>query len=231
MADRPILFSGPMVRALLEGRKTQTRRIITPQPFSHMPGMWRWEGKISGGQGLFQASEDSMKERLRAHAVRIRPGDRLWVRETLRANSNDQGARWYGYAADGKDVWPQTEWTKDRDNIVSIHMPRWASRLTLLVTDVRVQRVQEISDEDAEAEGCPDCELCGGVGWLNNNPDGGEQCMARGCGDAYVDQFRDLWDSINGKRPGCAWADNPWIVAISFDVIRQNIDAITREAA
>lgn len=211
MNDRPILFSDPMVRALLDGRKTQTRRVLTPQPydFPHPDDghrCWNASGVVGGRICI------SDRALLDLHR-KPQPGDRLWVRETLRANSNDQGARWYGYAVDGKDVWPLTEWIKARDNIVSIHMPRWASRLTLIVTDVRVQRLQEIDEADATAEGIAQCGRFFGI------PDADWDEAALTARDA----FANLWDSLNAKR-GFGWAENPWVVAVTFTVHRRNVD-------
>lgn len=246
MTDRPILFSAPMVRALLDGRKTQTRRVLKPQP----PQWAAVCSAIFPPQGLFQWSEAEhdpprpLKRWPEDHALRVRfaKGDRLWVKETWRAQEafdhmkpseiGRESADEIGqpgvpvfYEADGKcddrsvEAWQQSPPGKTR---VSIHMPRWASRLTLTVRDVRVQRLQEISEEDAEAEGCPECPQCHGVGWINSGPDGGWQCPAKGCGDAYVDQYARLWNEINGAG---AWAANPWIVALTFTVERRNIDA------
>ncbi|MAK56172.1 MAG: hypothetical protein CML17_10065 [Pusillimonas sp.] len=99
----------------------------------------------------------------------------------------------------------------------SIHMPRAYSRITLEITGVRVERLQDISEEDAEAEGCPECEVCHDVGWINSGPDGGWQCTAKGCGDAYREQYERLWESING--PG-SWDANPWVWVIEFKRIK-----------
>lgn len=233
MADRPILFSAPMIRALLDGRKTQTRRVLnrarvfaTPETpsftltgadmaralqnadrFRHLDGDgWFWEADA------FEWQAPAKRTGWMAH-IGYGPGDRLWVRESLVAASTDQGKRWLSYAADGKGVWPITEWHKPRTSIPSIHMPRWASRLTLIVTDVRVQRLQEISEEDAKAEGCiPDDSS------LNPNNIGPARQI-----------FRNLWDSLNASR-GYSWEANPWVVAVSFDVIKQNFDQIGRAA-
>ena len=231
MTDCPILFSSPMVRALLNGRKTQTRRVFKPRGFEfythpvsgdrfnqyrpYRDGSWD-ESRISSSGSM---EPFGWGEHLYAY-LPFAPGDRLWVRETLRASSNDQGSRWYGYAVDGTDVWPLAEWTKARDNIVSIHMPRWASRLTLLVTDVRVQRLQEISEEDAVAEGCFKGKATGRVF---------ESVTAMRLGGAEWSSarywFADLWDSLNAER-GHAWDTNPWVVAVTFTVHHGNIDAM-----
>lgn len=147
MTDRPIIFSAPMVLALLEGRKTQTRRVLRPQPgqfnalFSDA-GKW-WTGDAESGE---------VHEVLR---VPYATGDRLWVREafsyeTLDVDRNGFMPPWYW--ADGNPA--SGDFTQPKP---SIHMPRWASRLTLIVTDVRVQRLQEISNDDCIAEGIEPC--------------------------------------------------------------------------
>lgn len=208
MTDHPILFSAPMVRALLDGRKTQTRRILKPQPYplEGMPGYWNASGAVGGR--IVTSAEDL------ARLHRFAKGDRLWVRETLK---RDDGS-WI-YAADGLGVGlPQDDpriphmvaWAhhKEGDTCVSIHMPRWASRLTLTVTDVRVQRLQAITPADCIAEGAfrptatpmtVDCET--------RDP---------------RDDFAALWRSINGRD---SWDANPWVTATTFTVERRNIDA------
>jgi hypothetical protein len=186
MSDRPILFSAPMILALLAGTKTQTRRVVKPQPrgpnppdarvFDFYDGRGKWKGAYDRKLG-------------EGNALRLcpygHPGDRLWVRETWAAEA---GA--YFYRADGRErlVWRP-----------SIFMPRWASRILLEITEVRVQRVQDSSAGDCVAEGV--------------NPTGTDPCDIA---DSAKDRYRDLWDSINGKRPGCAWADNPWVWALTF---------------
>lgn len=177
MADRPILFSAPMVKALLDGRKTQTRRILKPQPIG------------------FDWYDLKCKPRFKV-------GDRLWVRETWN-NAIGSSDEPYFKATVAED----TDWTaEERANLVwrpSIFMPRWASRLTLTVTDVRVERLQDISEEDAIAEGVP-------AGLEHIHGPGG---------------YRDIWETINGAG---SWAANPWVVAITFDVLNQNIDEVAK---
>lgn len=206
MTDRPIIFSAPMVRALLDGRKTQTRRVLKPQPV--------WDNGALGiedakGRWIFASNtENGFGEGLPRSAFRMpyTSGDRLYVREAHKLI--DQHC---DYRAD----WPEATQHLFRWR-PSIHMPRWASRLTLIVTDVRVQRLQEISGEDCIAEGV-DCETCA-ASWTV----GRSACNQRGCFEIRQN-FRTLWNSLHG--PG-AWAANPWVVAISFDVKRGNIDQI-----
>lgn len=203
MTDRPILFSGPMICALLEGRKTQTRRVIT---------------KRAADDALAVFGPSFLLLRGNVDLIGYAPGDRLWVREAWTARMThgwtiaDARSRMYQeeilYKADGKDSidgwWP------------SIHMPREFSRLTLIVTDVRVQWLQEISASDCFAEGIhrPECLKNQSVPML------GSEVTLRG--NARND-FARLWDSLNAER-GYGWSVNPWVCAVSFTVHRQNID-------
>lgn len=237
MVDRPILFSSAMVCALLDGRKTQTRRIIKFPGVekvidfelvgTELPsGVPVFEMKGADGRHMMRpAGKDVMSPH---YSPRFAKGDRLFVRETYSFDHRWTGLKpsevqWHEpvwYWADGNPS--DGDWTKP---IPAIHQPRWASRLTLTVTDVRVQRLQEISEADAEAEGCPECSQCHGVGWINSGPDGGWQCTAKGCGDPYVEQYARLWDHINGAG---SWDANPWVCAISFEVHRRNIDEVAK---
>jgi hypothetical protein len=224
MTDKPILFSGPMVRAILEGRKTQTRRVLNlPKksfsggPIYEHPKMGGWEPTILGGGGCFRFGKSGEKipapetvgiwHQTTGVAVQIpiQPRDRLWLRETWKLGLSDHQCA--GYQADmqyqcGKPIHDGPHRWRP-----SMFMPRWASRITLLVTDVRVQRLQDISEEDAKAEGIFATDF-----WREEHPP--SIC------------FSVLWDSINAKRPGCSWADNPWVAAITFTPVFQNIDAI-----
>lgn len=222
MTVLPILFSGPMIRAIIEGRKTQTRRVLTPQPSAGVR-----ESPFSAG-GL----EDGHGRRIN---MPFYPGDVLWTREAW------QFARQkFCSCPQGSEPAPCDDWSEGigcrsaRNGVVfradggtasrwrsSIHMPRWASRLTLVVSEVRVQRVQNISEADAIAEGAPDysvidaahAEAQSRLQWVQRN-------------------FAALWDAINGKSPGRAWADNPWVAAITFFVLHDNIDdCLRRDAA
>jgi len=209
MADRPIIFSGPMVQALLAGRKSQTRRVLKPQPdtTSDPSGLGEW-GAVNRYDYWRPAAE------IRPYQV----GDRLWVREAFigpyayEVNEyppRDWGNKAIWFPADG----PVPEkhagqfWHRARP---SIHMPRWASRLTLTVTDMRVQRLQDISEADAIAEGC-DAVLALTI----KRPNGAHPGNPREC-------YCDLWNSLHG--PG-AWDRNDWVAAITFDVVKRNIDA------
>jgi len=189
MKERPILFSGKMVRAILDGRKTTTRRIVKPQP----DRSFTWtahkqceaEYKCPYGQA----------------------GDRLWVRETWAGLSHnyesDSWEQWEpSYLKESLDFPNQLIYRADGENELikwtpSIHMLRWASRITLEITNVRVERLQEITEEDAINEGCGIQLLC---------PD-----------DEYFkakEHFCILWESINGKK--YPWSSNPFVWVISF---------------
>lgn len=195
MSDRPIIFSGPMVRALLEGRKTQTRRVLKPQP---APGSYRLSMYDPKGFAAFGHDASAFKEKVR---LPYAPGDRLYVREAIDKvsvpGSVDYRADYEAAFGDGRGL----GWHP------SIHMPRWASRLTLTVTEVRVQRLQDISEADAFAEGC--------VRWGMDSPQGSVHYTV-------VEDFKRLWNSLHGTE---AWDANPWVVALTFTVERRNIDA------
>lgn len=234
MKERPILFSGPMVRAILDGRKTQTRRVINPQPLLEtdalrdVPGENRWwaawiDSEEEFGVTYKPLGSDQQHEWACPYGV---PGDRLWVRETwaligallidpclnYRADNSQRPINHHKTHADmwypaGSNQWIDGETlmkVPDKDGWrPSIFMPRWASRITLEITDVRVQRVQEISEEDARAEGC------GAVDYAS-----GRECILDPALGSYRLHFHSLWDSINGKK--YPWALNPWVWALTF---------------
>lgn len=201
MADKPILFSAPMIRALISGRKTQTRRVLKRQPEKNEAGLWVFRHK----RGFVQCGypfDNLMMPVIDAAA----PGDRLWVREAWRGCAQMDGVKPsemsahepIRYEADGalrEDACAMIQPGRLRS---SLHMPRAFSRLTLTVTNVRVERLQDISTTDARAEGCSNAFRV-----------------------PYVCDFAKLWKSING--PG-AWAENPWVAAYSFTVHLVNID-------
>lgn len=223
MADRPILFSAPMVRALLAGTKTQTRRIfIPPAPFA-------------------PTDDISVQVAVGSIAPRIQAGDRLWVREAVTRfdkRSCDQHI-WYRaggnpnqHARDGLRYFdlsggPDVEWPAGVEgpgggaayNVSPIFMPRWASRLTLTVTDVRVQRLQDISGNDAQAEGI---SIGGPAVEVYRREADRNHAAARRWNAYRIRQYRDVWEAINGVG---SWDANPWVAAYSFTVERRNIDA------
>lgn len=237
MTDRPILFSAPMVRALIEDRKTQTRRIFKPQPEDAGNGYVRINGHLGSTDFL-------MREIAPRHWTRIKVGDRLWVRESVTRfdkGTCDQHV-WYRaghntrefYQMFTADIAGRTdgEWPHDEGpaggapyKVPSIHMPRWASRLTLPVSGVKIERLQDISEEDAIAEGCTPTD--DGMFIIPGQYLASDAKVPRKAVTA-VSAFGSLWRQINGDS---SWDDNPWVVAYTVSVIKQNIDDIERAAA
>lgn len=228
MADRPILFSAPMVQALLRQArqpgtgKTQTRRLLKPQPpewatFCQQPDMLNVEHRwVPSRLWRWSEPEQTPRRALRAWPVDAegehywmrlpwQVGDRLWVRESWRTLQKvdclkprdlaDDRSK-VTYEADPENRNPLWAFGKRRP---SLFMPRWASRLTLLVTDVRVERLQDISEEDAKAEGAAGMPTWG--------------CHRNG--------FYAIWLDIHGHE---SWQANPWVVAVTFTVHARNID-------
>ena len=196
MKERPILFSAPMVRAILSGRKTQTRRLMKPQPHA---GVRR---SVFVRSGL----EDGHGRELRCpHGA---PGTRLWVREQFSysygTGVEDRSPCWYW--ADGQPDYG--DWARPAP---SIRMPRWASRITLEVTGVRVERLQEISYADAMAEGVEHWVI--GDGWREYGLPPSVEAAGTHPLRSARDSFASLWESING--PG-SWKANPWVWVIEF---------------
>lgn len=233
MPDRPILFSAPMVRALLDGRKTQTRRVLKPQPFPVGGPFYRPFPNTDARQ-WYSISAAGMV--INIQTVPYAPGDRLWVKEAWRCKDicDDVAPREMvrtipiRYEADGALTNPKAFYwvaeTQTRGPVTygrtrsPLFMPRWASRLTLDVTEVRVQRLQEISEADARAEGI---EIHGpDVTVYRDNADRLPEARRRF--DAFcINQYRTLWNSIHGPE---AWDANPWVCALTFTVRKGNID-------
>lgn len=206
-----------MVRAILEGRKTQTRRVVKWKP--REDGLNLSASSLETGYYMTGQPDSGWVLRSRGgntcwndrtypiHCPYGSLGSRLWVREQL---VRPDGDPWL-YTADKQpvmvDVADETAmivWAhhKMQDHCPSIHMPRWASRITLEITDVRVQRVQEISEEDARAEGCD---------FDDGEPPPGHDEANR---PTALIEFRGLWDTINGKT--FPWSANPWVFALTF---------------
>lgn len=239
MNEKPILFSDNMVRAVLNGRKTQTRRVIRLHPRSHI-----YDGKVENSDAIFRiTSEDKvsgkckMIDNYRIPCPHGGIGDRLWVRETWKISSHMEGEPVeFQYRSDGTileensdftdclkyedwydkmcerstheleqlglepDEWGMYYWKRGESPlkwIPSIFMPRWASRINLEITNIRVERVQEISIDDIYAEGCKSIS-----------------CSDEDASELY-EWFSELWNSINKKR-GYGWDDNPWVWVIEF---------------
>lgn len=218
MKEHPILFSEPMVKAILEGRKTQTRRIIkSTMNTIHDVGNpkmlyadWPLSRLHSIVNGVAKFNVQNDVDNYTTEQVKCpygQPGDRLWVRESCAIGFNDDCDLVCDYMADGKRRW--FELTPDNERYAatyindgrrpSIFMPRWASRITLEITKIRAERLQEISEMDA---------VCEGIDWRKEGP-----TYARVMG-----AFADLWDSINAKR-GYGWNINPWLWVIEFNKV------------
>ncbi len=211
---RPILFSGEMVRAILDGRKTQTRRVVKPQPVQSPSGTaWSWKLTAWTDACRGQISDLSPLDKCPFGV----PGDRLWVRETWRPEElskdgdlsafedgiryrADRSFRTIENTREAADAWVRVNDHTDRWR-PSIHMPRWASRIELEVTEVRVERLQEISSHDALEEGI---ELYGGC-TSNEDMQGWDPC----------EHFASGWDGLNAKR-GFGWDTNPWVWVVEF---------------
>ncbi|AVE37193.1 morphogenetic protein [Klebsiella aerogenes] len=190
MTERGMIFNSEMVRAILDGRKTQTRRPVKLPVHDKNLGCElagnELAGELSAGNYLNSAFG--------------KQGDRIWVRETWARYNIDQDSYDMAYRATPPADWPEGgRWRP------SIHMPRWASRILLEITDVRVERLNAISEEDARAEGIIDggCLNCGEpepCGCANPEPDA-------------TDAFAYLWQSIYGQEN---WNANPWVWVIEF---------------
>jgi len=252
VTDRPIIFSAPMIRALLEGRKTQTRRMLKCRKGVTLADFEQGEPHASGIGNWMRLDREKIQE------PRFKAGDRLWVRENWRVGAwdEDDGCIAVDYC-DG----PRREWLEipddydgekfnrlwistcdelsakgidtDKDGKYhwkpgaspcrwrpSIHMPRWASRLTLIVEGVKIERLQEISEADAVAEGIRETEAPAKDGMRHFGIDG-----PGGLPTARL-AFFELWTAINGAE---SYRANPWVAAISFRVVKANIDVMKKE--
>lgn len=219
MREKPILFSGPMVRAILDGTKTQTRRVLKTQPplLGRIRHAW-FNAPIYG----FTDEDIPAASWWKIKCPYGQPGDRLWVRETWGTGSRphpirgtDEGIEYRAdqYFVDEIESLPLcTECVPadfELDSVPSgwrpsIFMPRWASRITLEVTGVRVEQLQDIGEADARAEGAKSMDIVTGRQTLD--PDSRQ--------GSYVAHYREIWDSINAKT--APWASNPWVWVVEF---------------
>ena len=217
MKERPILFNGEMVRATLDDRKTQTRRVVKFPRHTYTPTAdWVASVNPDGKDGWIAwgphgtTDEDSRKAYPNGGGFKCPygvPGDLLWVRESH--------YRWTGCGDPPRRNFSQDRCYNDHPELLgmmrhaqivtvpSIHMPRWASRITLRVVDVRVERVQEITHNDAMAEGVDDVDM---------------QPYGYPATSYAVANFRRLWDSINAAR-GFGWNANPLVWVVSFEKV------------
>lgn len=214
MKERPILFSSEMVRAILKDQKTMTRRVNS-------------------------IGEYYISDKKCPYGV---VGDRLWVRETWYYEEHmhdstegtpdlpgDLYSHRLVFKADCPD-YPVNVGVGQHGWRPSIFMPRWASRITLEITGIRVERLQDITEEDAEKEGIPNeypmsdiyCYHCGGRGLIKTHHRETLGAMEIDCPycDTAVKRFATLWDMVNHAKPGKTWQDNPWVWVISFKVVK-----------
>jgi len=211
MKERPIIMNAESVRAIIGGRKTQTRRVIKPQP--PKGGRVSWLSKDTETKMALDWAWWDALDRIGkcVNCPYGQPGDLLWLRETWATTGNFDNYKpselplshfsaesHLVYRATAKNSEPYYKWRP------SIYMPRWASRITLRVTDVRVERVQEISQEDARAEGCEPWHPKSNIPF---RPEG-----------SYRNAFHKLWDEINAER-GYSWSSNPWVWVVDFQVL------------
>lgn len=225
MKERGIIMSAPMIRALLDDLKTHTRRIVKPQPEcqrnvhapASAPDFWLWRHHRVTEAGYCHTGRDAMERLMIPCCPYGAVGDRLWVRETFAEHDSDvpvvaykaggylihgaTGSRRAGtwrdevFAGDVGEIGKIEKWTP------SIFMPRWASRITLEITAVRVERLQDISEEEAKAEGAP-CRH-----------DVFHPAIQAAVWNVYMRNFAVLWDSIHGAG---AWVRNDYVWALSF---------------
>lgn len=201
MKERPILFNGDMVRAILDGSKTQTRRVVKTMNNN------RLEVKVGGKWRQIHAADPNLP------CPYGQPGDRLWVRETwskegLHPDECYYRATPYGLTSGEVD---QIKWKP------SIHMPRWASRITLEIVSVRVERLNDISEQDAVAEGIEPI--------IDNSPFCGARCWKDYMNqqslpfdsDKPVASFMSLWKSVYGEE---SWQQNPWCWVVEFKMVQ-----------
>jgi hypothetical protein len=202
MKEHPILFTGDMVRAILDGRKTETRRMIKPQPNTEIACLY-YQRIGSIFRGYMPPGEPADVPDIKCPYGS--PGDHLWVRETFQPHP-EAGVIYPEGCIPSNTVCYAADFSKEDYDIckpwrTSIHMPRWASRITLEVVDIRVERVQDITVEGAKAEAA----VC--------HP--GDYVIGQEDRDITKFLFGALWDSINKKR-GYSWESNPLIWVVQF---------------
>jgi hypothetical protein len=209
MKEHPILFSAPMVRAILEGRKTMTRRVIKLEDLTRHPDYDKWYGdRVWSWRVLpYKSWTDRTHESFLSLCPYGQPGDRLYIRESARVINVRGGSREIDieYQADklfATVPYPARLTPAPKGKLLANGTYREASRIRVEITAVRVERLQDISEEDAE---------CEGIQFMRDIPDADETLAAR-------QLFEILWDSINAKR-GYGWNANPWVWVIEFRLI------------
>lgn len=242
---RPILFSGAMVRALLDGRKTQTRRIVKHPLLDDVPDTADvvhenprhaapYLDSYCGGaktpdnpRGMTEWWCWWTRDDRPCHQFKCpygKPGDLLWARETWQALSFGDYQPTKHHVSDVRFAATDTLGSADKDVRgyswrPAIHMPRWASRITLELTGVKIERLKDISEEDAKAEGCgptiPDD--------VKDHP------LAKHIGPNPRNHFAAVWERINGETGPGSWEDNPWVWALEFRVHTVNVDEFMRQ--
>lgn len=207
MKSLPILFSAPMVRALLDGSKTQTRRVVKPQPYIDDQNNFWWNGSnfgqnSKGPNALSITSPLPSSKTKRPHCPHGVIGDQLWVRETFLdmhgTGIEYDGNKGYCFRADINNWGNESFKDYGLKWKPSIFMPRVASRITLEITGVRVERLQDISEADATAEGTPHSL---------NHP----------AGRTAIENYEHLWECLNGDD---SWSLNPWVWVIEFKKVK-----------
>lgn len=226
VTGRPIIFSAPMILALLEGRKSMTRRLAWKEPPVFDPG------------GVIFNAAGGQEDYIEPHVVHegkptiwqsVKPGDMLWVREALSLGSTFHS---WKYTATDKLIamgWPDfrvaqmADWARrqTRKSVSPIHMPRWASRITLRVTATKVERLQDISEEDAKAEGCGLYVPGHGFIEVSDLSEGYSNYLAPRMG------FEMIWRELHGDE---SWQQNPEVVALTFIVIKTNINPLPEKS-
>jgi hypothetical protein len=211
MSDKPIIFSSEMVRAILDGRKTQTRRVVRPQPEEKPCG---WPPELNKLSWYWKNEYIGIPINLVNYCPYDSVGDLLWVREKFAYLQNPEAcfkegefpdvAYWAGGNWDEAEPDQQPEWKP------SIYMPKWATRIWLKITNIRVERVQDITLEDVVAEGV----RLEGEDYMRAafgvTKKGILECLVKPV-------FRNLWNSLNAKR-GYSWESNPWVWVIEFKI-------------
>lgn len=251
MVDRPMIFSGPMVARLLDGSKTQTRRLLKLSAAANPHGTTipSYYDRAQVGR-LFGAMLSTVGKGSVLAPIKCKVGDRIWVRESVacgacapskpsywapsfwrREQGTPRNPNGLWYRADGLE--PEKQITERGKWRPAIHMPRWASRITLTITEVRVERLNGISEEDAIAEGIYS-------GPIQMRDGSSVDCWfgLPHVGDhTPVDAYGTLWESLHNPQGYCAedepkgWAANPWVVAVSFTVTLANIDSLPKSEA